>query len=85
MATSEKKLVSPAEKISIWHCAAVFFSQKPKKCTNLDLGLLYILILEFMANSLGKINFLRSAFNQNRAKSSFTKPREARFHKTANF
>ena len=28
------------------HCAAVFFSQVPKKCTDLDFSLLYILIFE---------------------------------------
>ena len=43
MATSKKKRVPPAEKIGIWHCAAVLFSQVPKKCTDLDLSLLYIL------------------------------------------
>jgi len=41
-----KKHVSPVAKIGIWHCAAVFFSQQiPKNCTDLDLSLLYILIL----------------------------------------
>ena len=43
MATSRKKRVARAEKIGIWHCAAVLFSQVPKKCTDLDLGRLYIL------------------------------------------
>jgi len=46
MATSEKKRVSPAEKVRIRHRAAVLFSQVPKKCTDLDLSLLYILTLE---------------------------------------
>ena len=35
--TSGKKHVSPVQKIGIWHCAAIFFSQVPKKCTDLDL------------------------------------------------
>jgi len=61
MATSEKKRVSPAEKIGIWHCAAVFFLQAPKKCTDLDLSIRYILILKHMANSLGKTFSQRSA------------------------
>jgi len=56
-ATFQKKSVSPAGKIGIWHCAAVLISQVLKKCTNLDLSLLYILILEYIANSLGKIIF----------------------------
>ena len=40
----KKKRVSPAGKIRIWHCAAVLFSQVPKKCTHLHLSLLYISI-----------------------------------------
>jgi len=40
-----KKRVSPAENIGSWHCAAVFFSQVPAKCTDPNLDLLYILIL----------------------------------------
>jgi len=36
LATSEKKRVSPAGKIGIWHCAAVLFLQVPKKCTDLE-------------------------------------------------
>jgi len=57
MATSVKKSVSIAGKISIWHCAAVLFSQVPKLCTDLHLNLLYILILGTYSNlnSLGKI------------------------------
>jgi len=46
MATSGKKRVAPAGKIGIWHSAAFLFSQVPKECTDLDLGLLYILILD---------------------------------------
>jgi len=33
MATSERKRVSPAEKIGIWHCALVLFSQVPQQWT----------------------------------------------------
>jgi hypothetical protein len=40
MAISEKKRVSPAGKIGIWHCAAVLFSQVPKKCTDAVLRVL---------------------------------------------
>jgi len=41
------------------HCAAVLsFSQVPKKCTDLDLGLLYILILGTYSKFTRKINFL---------------------------
>jgi hypothetical protein len=43
METSGKKRVSPAGRIGIWHCAD-FFSQIPKKYTDLDFSLLYILI-----------------------------------------
>ena len=44
----EKKRVLPAEKIGIWHCAALLLSQVPNKlidvaCIDLDLSLLYIL------------------------------------------
>jgi len=48
------------------HCAADLQTQVPKSCTDLDLGLLYILILgtcsKFVANLLGKIISKRSAF-----------------------
>jgi len=44
------------------HCAAVFFSQVPKKCTDLDLSLLYILILGTYSKFTRKINFLAFAF-----------------------
>ena len=44
MTTSRKKRFSPAERFGIWHCAAVLLSQAPKKCTGLDLSLLYILV-----------------------------------------
>ena len=52
-----------AGKIGISHCAAVLQTQVPKLCTDLDLGLLYIVIYqEHIANSLGKIISYRSAF-----------------------
>ena len=62
MATSEKKRVSPAGKIGIWHCAAILFAQVPKKCTDLDLSLLCILVVgtEYTADSIQKIIFNRS-------------------------
>jgi len=58
MATSEKKCVSPAEKIGIWHCAAVPFSQVPKWYTDLDLSLLYILTSGTYSELARKNNFL---------------------------
>ena len=45
MATCEKKRVSPSGKIGIGNCAAVLFAQVPKKCTDPDLNLHYILLL----------------------------------------
>jgi len=45
MATPEKKRVSPAGKIKIWHCGAVLFLQVLEQCTDQDLSLLYILVL----------------------------------------
>jgi len=62
MAASEQKRVSPAWKIGIWHCAAVFFSQIPKKCTDLDFSLLCILILWTYCKFARVINFQRPAF-----------------------
>ena len=56
MATSEKKRVSPAGKIRIWHCTAVFFSQVPKKCTDVDISLLYVLISGIYNKFARKIN-----------------------------
>ena len=45
MASSGKKTCFDAGKIGFCHCAAVLQTQVPKLCTDLDLGLLYILIL----------------------------------------
>ena len=42
----------------IWHCAAVLFSQVPKKCTDLDMDLLYILIMGTYSKFARKKNFL---------------------------
>ena len=58
MATSEKKRVSPAEKIGIWHCTAVLFSQVPKLCTDLDFSLFYILILATCSKFTRKYDYL---------------------------
>jgi len=58
MATSENKRVSPAEKIGIWHCAAGLFSQVPKKCTDPDVCLLYILKLGTYSKFTRKNYFL---------------------------
>jgi len=46
------------------HCLAVFFSQVPKKCTDLFQTLFYILILGIYSKFARKIIFLRSAFAQ---------------------
>ena len=44
--------------IQIWHCAAVFFSQVPNKCTDLDLSLLDMLILGTYSEFARTYNFL---------------------------
>jgi len=56
--TSGTKRVSPAGKIEIWHCAVVLFSQVPKKCTDLDVSLLYNLILGAHGKFACENNFL---------------------------
>jgi len=53
-----KKTYFDAGKIGICHCAAVLQSQVPKLCTDLDLSLLYILILGTYSKFARKINFL---------------------------
>jgi len=50
--------ISPAEKIRIWHCTADFLLQVPKKCKDLDISLLYILILGTYSKFAHKNNFL---------------------------
>ena len=52
-----KNRVSPAEKIEIRHCASVLFSQVPKKCTELDLNILYILTSGIYSKFARKRNF----------------------------
>jgi len=54
--------VSPAGKIRIWHCAAVDFSQVPKKCEDLDLSLIYILTLGTYNKFARKNNCLAPGF-----------------------
>jgi len=44
--------------LGTWHCAAVFFSQVPKKSTDLNLSLLYILILGIYSKFARENNFL---------------------------
>jgi len=56
-----KKSFSPAEKIRIWHCAALLFLQVSKKCMDLDLGLLYILPFGIYSKFTWKNNFLAFA------------------------
>ena len=41
-----------------WHCATVLFSQVPKKCTDLEFSLLYILTLGTYSKYTRKNNFL---------------------------
>jgi len=45
MATSEKKRCVDAGKIGLCHCAAILQTQVQKWSTDIDLSLLYILIL----------------------------------------
>ena len=54
----ETKHVSPAEKNEIWHCEVVLFSQVPKKRTDLDLSLIYIMISGTYSKFTRKNNFL---------------------------
>jgi len=58
MATSGKKTCFDAGKIGFCHCAAVLQTQVPKLYTDLDLGLLYILILGTYSKFTLKHNFL---------------------------
>ena len=58
MANSGKRRVLHAGKIRIWHCTAVFFLQVPKKCTDQDLSLLYILLLGTCSKLARKHYFL---------------------------
>ena len=57
MAKSEIKTCFDAGKIGFCHCALVVQAQVPKLCTNLDLSLLYILILGTCSKFARKINF----------------------------
>jgi len=57
-----KKTCFDAGKIGICHCAAVLQTQVPKLCTDLDLSLLYILILGTYSKFARKIFFHHSAF-----------------------
>ena len=58
VATSRKKTCFDAGKIGFCHCAAVLQTQVPKLCTDLDLSLLYILILGTYSKFARKNNFL---------------------------
>jgi len=58
VATSENKTCFDAGKIGIWYSAAVLQTQVPKLCTDLDLSLIYILILGTYSKFARKINFL---------------------------
>jgi len=53
-----KKTCFDAGKIEFCHCAAVLQTQVPRLCTDLDLGLLYILILGIYSRFARKNNFL---------------------------
>ena len=52
-----KKTCFDANKIRFCHCAVVLPTQVPKLCTDLDLGLFYILILGTYSTFARKINF----------------------------
>jgi len=58
MATCEKKNVLPAENIGSSLCTAGFFSPVPKKCIDLDLSLLYILVIGTYSRFARKNKFL---------------------------
>ena len=58
MAQSEKKTCFDAGKIGFCQCASVLKAQVPKVCSDLDLSLLYILILGTYSKFASKINFL---------------------------
>ena len=58
VATSGKKTCFDAGRIGFCHCAAVLQTQVPKLCTDLDLGLLYILIFETYSKFARKNDFL---------------------------
>ena len=58
MATSQKQNVFRRGKIRFCHCAAVLQTKVPKVCTDLDLGLLYILISGTYSKFARKNNFL---------------------------
>jgi len=60
VATSQKTCFD-AGKIRFCHCAAVLRIQVPKLCTDLDLSLLYILILGTYSKFARKNNFLNSS------------------------
>jgi len=58
VATSGKKPCFNAQKIGFCHCAAVLQTQVPKLCTDLELSLIYILILGTYSKFARKNNFL---------------------------
>ena len=58
MTKSEKKTCFDAEKIGFCHCTSVLQAHVPKLCTDLDLSLLYILVLGTCSKFARKINFL---------------------------
>jgi len=58
MPNSKKNLRAKHVFVGIWYCAAVLFSQVPKKCIDLDLSLLYILISRTYGKFARKNDFL---------------------------
>ena len=52
-----KKTCFDVGKIGFCHCAAVLKTQEPKRCTDLDFGLLYILVLETYSKFARKKKF----------------------------
>jgi len=57
-AKSEKRTCFNAGKIGFCHCTSGLKAQVPKQCTDLDLSLLYILILGTLSKFERKIDFL---------------------------
>jgi len=75
MAKSGKKTCFDAGKIGFCHCASVFQAQVPKLYTDLDLSLLYILILGTYSKFARKISFLALGVYCPAGQSAFRKSR----------
>ena len=63
------------ESVMIWHCAAVLQTQVLKLCTDLDLSVMYIMILGTYNKFARKINFLAVGVYCPAGQSAFRKSR----------